>query len=283
MSGVVYYDLSPGEIHFGRKTGDPVPQIILGAYGIKPNHAKITLLENGLFELSVCDADAAQNTMVNGKSLPKKLKKVLNHLDRICFVGSIIYVFYYPLLNIETLKILEANAAENADLTPKIQRDQAWADIQDNGIAGFTSVKCADYKHVEEDKRAITWDSALDEVEACIEAQKQKQKKDQENQVARSNMINKKLKEQLEKEKEALEEENKRKMQELQEQHELERKSTQEAIARQREEMEAEAQKGSISSEKQAELERLLEERNREIEFQALELQKKKAQYELQL
>ena len=59
MSGVVYYSLTKGEIHIGRTTGDPIPEIIIGAVGIKPNHAKIILKDNGLFEISVCDADAA--------------------------------------------------------------------------------------------------------------------------------------------------------------------------------------------------------------------------------
>jgi len=124
LSGVVYYNLSAGEIHIGRKTGDPVPQIILGAVGIKPNHAKISLKENtGLFELSVIDADAAQNTMINGKTLPKKRTKILNHLDRICFAGSILYVFYYPLLSKYIREIVEKNADENADLDMKIRND----------------------------------------------------------------------------------------------------------------------------------------------------------------
>ena len=35
MSGVVYYSLVKGTIHIGRKTGNPVPEIILGAIGIK--------------------------------------------------------------------------------------------------------------------------------------------------------------------------------------------------------------------------------------------------------
>jgi hypothetical protein len=99
LSGVVFYSLATGEIHIGRKNGDPVPAIILGSIGIKPNHAKIKILPSGLFEFSVCDADAALNTMVNGKNLPKKRSRILNHLDRIAFTGGIIYVFHYPLLS----------------------------------------------------------------------------------------------------------------------------------------------------------------------------------------
>lgn len=230
MSGVVYYDLSPGEIHFGRKIGDPVPEIILGAIGIKPNHAKITLKENGLFEFSVCDADAAQITMINGKSVPKKRTKILNHLDRICFANSIIYVFYYPLLNVATQKLVEQNAAENADLDANIQREQAWADIQDNGLPGYESVKCPGYAHVEEDKRAITWDSALIEVEQCLEAQKQKQKKEMENKIHRDKLVNDKYRDQLQKEKDEIEEESRRKILELQATIDEEKRIAQEEI-----------------------------------------------------
>lgn len=48
------------------------------------------------------DADAAANTMVNGKNLPKKKSRILNHLDRVTFAGGNIYVFFYPLLNKST-------------------------------------------------------------------------------------------------------------------------------------------------------------------------------------
>jgi hypothetical protein len=98
MSGLVFYSLVSGEILIGRRSGNPVPQVILGMIDIKPNHAKISLNEKGLFELSVCDQEAALCTYINGKQMPKKLKKELNHLDRIAFTGGIIFVFYYPLL-----------------------------------------------------------------------------------------------------------------------------------------------------------------------------------------
>ena len=39
LSGVVQYTIESGVIHIGRKTGNPVPQIILAAINIKPNHA----------------------------------------------------------------------------------------------------------------------------------------------------------------------------------------------------------------------------------------------------
>ena len=129
MSGVLCYSLANGVIHIGRKNGDPVPEIILPSIGIKPNHAKITLLENGLFEFTVCDADAALNTMVNGKTLPKKRSRILNHLDRIAFAGGMIYIFHYPLLSRVQKKIVEQNATENEGMDSNLQLDQAWANI----------------------------------------------------------------------------------------------------------------------------------------------------------
>jgi len=108
----VYYSLTSGEIHIGRKSGKPPPEIILGAVGIKPNHATIKLLENGLYELKVVDADAAASTMVNGKNLPaKKRSRVLNHCDRICFNGSILYAFKYPVLK----KAIDEKVVENSE------------------------------------------------------------------------------------------------------------------------------------------------------------------------
>lgn len=124
MSGVVYYSLVKGEIHIGRKTGNPVPEIILGAIGIKPNHAYIKLLKNGLFELTVCDAEAAQTTMVNGKSLnPKKRNRVLNHCDRIAFNGAIIYVFKFPKLR----RIVSAKVQDNLDKNLGVTLDLQYA------------------------------------------------------------------------------------------------------------------------------------------------------------
>ena len=67
----MFYSPVSGEIHIDRKSGNPVPQIILSGIGIKPNHAKIKFYETVYFNL-VCDADAVANTMVNGKNLPKK-------------------------------------------------------------------------------------------------------------------------------------------------------------------------------------------------------------------
>ena len=131
MSGLVFYSLVSGVIHIGRRSGDPVPQIILGSIGIKPNNAKIELNSKGLLELSVCDSEAATNTYINGKPMPKKLKKELNHLDRIGLAGGIIYVFFYPLLNQKIKTLVEKNALDNADLNEEQRREQAWVEIKD--------------------------------------------------------------------------------------------------------------------------------------------------------
>ena len=67
LSGINYYSLGKGEIKFGRRNGKPVPEVILGAIGIKQNHAKIVLNDKGLFKLVVVDGEAAANTLVNGE------------------------------------------------------------------------------------------------------------------------------------------------------------------------------------------------------------------------
>ena len=114
FSGIIYYSLKSGEIHLGRKTGNPVPKIILGSTHVKPNHAKITVNSKGLFEITACDAEAAAFVLINGKPLPlKKRSRVLNHLDRIGMPGGAIYLFHYPLLAKTIQNHVEMNAESN--------------------------------------------------------------------------------------------------------------------------------------------------------------------------
>lgn len=68
MSGIVYYALLKGELTIGRRTGNPVPDVIIGATGVQKNHAKIKLLSNGIFELQVVP-EGATSTAVNGEHL----------------------------------------------------------------------------------------------------------------------------------------------------------------------------------------------------------------------
>jgi hypothetical protein len=175
ISSIVYYSLLKGEIHIGRKKGNPVPEIILGAIGIKPNHATITLLKNGLFELTVCDAEAAAVTMVNGKALnPKKRSRVLNHCDRIAFTNNMIYVFRYPKLKRLIQAKVEENSAKNEGIDAALQNAQAWELIQEVGIEGIDSsiltkdsLGVSDYHddEVREDEKSTHWDMAFKEVE----------------------------------------------------------------------------------------------------------------------
>ena len=41
LTGKVYYSLQTGSIGFGKRKGNPIPQIILGDIAVKPNHANI--------------------------------------------------------------------------------------------------------------------------------------------------------------------------------------------------------------------------------------------------
>ena len=110
MSGLVYYSIAKGEINFGRKTANPVPEVILGAIGIKSNHAKIRLTDKGLFKIEVYDPESAANTLINGEAIPaKKRGQLLNHCDRLSFAGGNIYVFKYPKLNRAIKRMIEEN------------------------------------------------------------------------------------------------------------------------------------------------------------------------------
>lgn len=114
LSGLIFYSLQKGEIHIGRKNGNPVPEIILGSIDVKANHAVIKVNDKGIFSIEATDAEAAAKVLVNGKSLPKAKKtKVLNHLDRIAMPGGIIYMFEYPLLASSLKAHVESHSADN--------------------------------------------------------------------------------------------------------------------------------------------------------------------------
>lgn len=175
LSGIQFYSLLKGEIHFGRKTGKPVPEIILGAIGIKPNHAYIKLLKNGMYELVVFDADAAGTTQVNGEYMnPKKLKRILNHCDRISFVGGIIFVFKYPKLRKALETMVAENAAKNEGIEQEVLRAQAWEVIKEAGIGEIdpenpskATLGVHDYTEAEvlQDEQSTDWDLAYKEIE----------------------------------------------------------------------------------------------------------------------
>lgn len=118
--------------------------------------------------------------MVNGKAVSHKRNKTLNHLDRICFACSNIYVFYYPLLNKCTKEIVEKKASENDGVPMNLRLQQAWADITEDGIIDFKDSTCANYAHIDEDQKAIDWDLAFAEVEDSVKAKQAKEAKEAE-------------------------------------------------------------------------------------------------------
>ena len=174
LSGIVYTPLLKGEITIGKKSGDHVPDIIIGAIRIQKNHAKIKLNQKGMFELHVV-AEGAAGTMINGEMMSiKKTKRVLNHNDRISFAGANIYVFRYPKLK-RTLKDLIAASAEiqeQSGISKEEQENLAWQMVLENGIEGVkkddpNSMRVDDYApdEVADDEHSASWDQALDEVE----------------------------------------------------------------------------------------------------------------------
>ena len=151
LSGIVFTSLVKGEILIGRKTADPVPDIILGAIGIQKNHGKITLKANGLFELSVV-AEAAVTTLINGEPMTvTRRRQLLNHCDRISFAGCI-YVFKYPKLRREISRLVEAQKDPNdqnddgqPQMTSKEQEELAWQLIKQNGLEGVEKSRSETY------------------------------------------------------------------------------------------------------------------------------------------
>ena len=84
----------------------------------------------GLFKIEVYDADSAQNTLINGESIPTKMRsKVLNHGDRLSFAGGNIYLFKYPKLRRTIQRMIEENNLEGSELTRKDQEQIAWTSI----------------------------------------------------------------------------------------------------------------------------------------------------------
>ena len=190
MSGLVYYSLAKGEINFGRKSCNPPPEVILGAIGIKQHHAKIRLTPKGLFKIEVYDAESAQNTLINGESIPTKQRsKVLNHGDRIFFAGGNLYVFKYPKLRRTIQRMIEENNLQGSELSRKDQEQIAWTSIQENGIQdvdkkNLDSLKVEDYnaKEIKEDEDAYSWDMAFTEVENGEKLKQDRIKKEREDQ-----------------------------------------------------------------------------------------------------
>lgn len=148
LCGIQFNVLTTGEILFGRKNGNPKPQIILGAPGIKPNHASIKLQPNGLFEFQISDAEAVKNTFINGEAIKNaRRSRILNHNDRIGLPGGFIYLFRYPLLKtlinarVATIPATESNVLPEILAFEQIKKEG----IPDVSVENVTSMTATEY------------------------------------------------------------------------------------------------------------------------------------------
>ena len=93
LTGKVIYDFEKEPIRVGKKSGKPVPQIMLGSIAISPNHA-VFEKANDQITLSPCAPECAENIFVNGKKIAGKV--VLQHGDRIVFGTNSAFIFKEP-------------------------------------------------------------------------------------------------------------------------------------------------------------------------------------------
>jgi len=80
-------------VYIGRKNGNPIPNIVLGGAGIKPNHAIISNINGEIF-VEACDEECAEHIFINGERWVQKRK--LRHNDRIIFGTNSIFLFKNP-------------------------------------------------------------------------------------------------------------------------------------------------------------------------------------------
>ncbi|XP_070576240.1 kinesin-like protein KIF28 isoform X2 [Ptychodera flava] len=92
LSGMIVYFVSASKTTIGRKDADPVPTITLSGLSIQKNHAVITN-EGG--EVTLQPGGPGAKIKVNGAPLTGP--RTLEHLDRVLFGSSHMYVFKNPL------------------------------------------------------------------------------------------------------------------------------------------------------------------------------------------
>lgn len=87
LSQLVYYGMTSFPVTVGRKSQEPLPNIVLGGLNVQRNHAQFILLPKGLikFEVNVNDAKVPSRTLVNGLPLKDGSSQILHHLDTIYF------------------------------------------------------------------------------------------------------------------------------------------------------------------------------------------------------
>jgi len=92
LSGKIAYNIT-APVLVGKKTGKPVPQIVLGSIAIKANHASFEN-KKGVVTLIPASPDCCENIFVNGKKISEEVK--LNHRDRIIFGTNSAFLFNDP-------------------------------------------------------------------------------------------------------------------------------------------------------------------------------------------
>jgi hypothetical protein len=93
LSHKIFYSLDKPSIYIGRKNGNPLPDIVLGGIGIKPNHALLTNVNGDIF-VEACDEECAEYIYLNGERLLQK-KQIFHH-DRLIIGTNSIFLFKYP-------------------------------------------------------------------------------------------------------------------------------------------------------------------------------------------
>ena len=94
LTGQLFHNLEKLDtLYIGRKNGDPMPQIILQAIGIQPNHARIEREGHLYYLLPTCD-EAGDFLFLNGENVREKTQ--LQHCDRVVFGVSSFFVFKDP-------------------------------------------------------------------------------------------------------------------------------------------------------------------------------------------
>lgn len=107
----VFYSLDDeNQMHVGRKTGSPKPEIILGGIGIQANHAMFEKRADGVYLVPKSEKSIA-NISVNGKLITGDMngQKLLPN-DRLIFGTGSFFLFKDPS---NEAQAVQADTAEN--------------------------------------------------------------------------------------------------------------------------------------------------------------------------
>lgn len=107
-----------GPVYVGNMRGDPRPNIILNAFGIRPNHALFQHKDDGYIYLKGTEEESLDYIMINGERMQENpetgiTEQRLYHLDRILFGKNTIFVFKYPLMKRKYMEIKESIREKN--------------------------------------------------------------------------------------------------------------------------------------------------------------------------